>query len=255
MSTENGDSNKEAIPAIIAKLRSQILLFSLAIALVIVSAFGVSGQDAMWPIAAVLLVFLVGASLYVFVEKNKDSRSAPEKASIVSPSKEASSPMDAIPDSRSDKLKVEVWVKPAHSDLAAAVYKIGENIRICVRATTDAYLTLLNIGSDGELTVLFPNKRHQDNHIQMGETYEIPAESYAFDFILEGPVGEDIVKAIVTLDPEPLLATDFNKSGEFFYNVSATATPRTIKVIAREVAQRENRKWAASSTRFKVEEA
>ncbi len=251
MGADEGNAKKEALSAIVAKLRSQILLFSLAIALVIVSAFGLAGRDALWPIAGVLLVFLVGAGLYAFVERVK-----PEAGADGGRAKDevtGGRPLGAIRDGAAGDLRVEVWCRGVADRESSAAYKIGTKIRICVRATEDCYLTLLNVGSDGELTVLFPNRLHQDNRIVRDRIYEIPDAGYAFDFTLEGPAGPDEVKAIVTLDAKPLLETDFTKTGEFFHRMESSAAPRAIRVIAREVETRDARKWASASTRFLVE--
>ena len=242
--------------AIVAKLRSQILLFSLAIALVIVSAFSLAGREALWPIAGVLLVFLVGAGLYAFVERVKPEAGVDggkPKVEAAGGTLEAGKPLSAIRDGGAGDLKVEVWCRGVADRESSTAYKIGSKIRICARATADCYLTLLNVGSDGELTVLFPNRLHQDNRIAGGRVYEIPDSGYAFEFTLEGPAGPDEVKAIVTLDAKPLLETDFTKTGEFFHRMESSAAPRAIKVIAREVETRDARKWASASTRFIVE--
>ena len=251
MPAENADSTKRAISAIVAKLSSQILLFSLAIALVIVSAFAVSGQEALWPIVAVLLVFLVGAFLYVFAEKGKSGGAA------ATGSAEA---MAAVPDKAEASLSVEVWVRnfdqsPTGDHRGEGRYRVGDRVRVSVRASRDCYLTLLNLSSDGSLTLLFPNRFHRDNWIEGGRVYEVPSDDYEFDIVLEEPAGEDRVKAIVTLDPRPLLESDFGPSGSFFHCIERTATPRAMKAVAREVERRDQTQWASASTCFTVEPA
>jgi hypothetical protein len=54
-------------------------------------------------------------------------------------------------------------------------YKVGDEILVKVKASRNCYLTLLNIGTGGKKTVLFPNKSHSDNAIAANTWYEIPA--------------------------------------------------------------------------------
>lgn len=237
---KSGDSTLNLIAK---KIRSQILLFSLAIALVIVILIQVSGADAVWPIAAILVVFLGGAAVYAFVEKGK-VESVGEGAEM----------LEAVPDSKGDALAVSIWVKHADGSDASRGYRLGDQVRVCARATQDCYLTLLNLSSDGELTILFPNRFNQNNRIQAGVTCEVPSEGYGFNIRLEEPAGMDRVKAIVTLDPKPLLETQFGPDGEFFLSVKGTAAPRAMRVVAESVKELGDKRWAAASAEFEVKE-
>lgn len=237
--TANVDDSSSAstLQLIAKKIRSQFLLFSIAIALVIVAVIQTAGVDAALPVGAVLLVFLVGAIVYSFVEKDQGP---------------AADALAEVPDSVGADLAVEVWVKHAHGSRTDEVYRLGDQVRVCVKATQDCYLTLLNLAPDGELTILFPNRHNQNNRIQGGITHEVPSDGYGFNIVLEEPAGVDRLKAIVTRDPAPLLPTQFGPGGEFFHTVSATATPRAMRVVAAEVNKMSDRKWAAASIQFEV---
>lgn len=230
-------SSASTLQLIAKKIRSQFLLFSIAIALVIVALIQTAGVDAALPIGAVLVVFLVGAIVYSFVEKDQGP---------------ASRSFEAVPDAVSKELGVDVWMKHAGSGERKSSYALGEEVRVCVKTSQDCYLTLLNLAPDGELTVLFPNRHNQNNRIQGGMTHEIPSDGYGFNILLEEPAGIDRVKAIVTLDAAPLLKTQFGADGEFFNTVSATATPRAMRVVAAEVEKRSQREWASASFQFEV---
>lgn len=238
MSSDSGAASGDSTLQLIAKkIRSQFLLFCIAIALVIVTVIQTAGVDAALPIGAILIVFFVGALVYSFVEKDK----GPAERSL-----------EAVPDCKGGELALEVWVRHVDSRKAQSEYSLGDQVRVCVRATKDCYLTLLNLASDGELTILFPNRHNQNNRIQGGITHEIPSDGYGFNIVLEEPVGVDRLKAIATLDPKPLLETQFSSDGEFFHSVSPSATPRAMRVVAANVEKREDRSWAAASTEFEV---
>lgn len=237
--TANADesSSGSTLQLIAKKIRSQFLLFSIAIALVIVALIQTAGVDAALPIGAVLVVFLVGALVYSFVEKDQGP---------------ATNVFEEVPDAAAGELAVEVWLKHARADRTDEEYRIGDQVRVCVKATKDCYLTLLNLAPDGEMTILFPNRHNQNNRIQGGLTHEVPSDGYGFNIVLEEPTGIDRVKAIVTQDPKPLLETQFGPDGEFFNSVAATATPRAMRVVAAEVKKMSERKWAAASIQFEV---
>ncbi|MDQ8197009.1 DUF4384 domain-containing protein [Pelagicoccus enzymogenes] len=238
MSSDSGAASSDSTLQLIAKkIRSQFLLFCIAIALVIVTVIQTAGVDAALPIGAILIVFFVGAIVYSFVEKDQ----GPVARSL-----------DAVPDSKGEELELQVWMKHVDPSKPEHVYRIGDQVRVCVRASRDCYLTLLNLASDGELTILFPNRHNQNNRIQGGITHEIPSDGYGFNIVLEEPVGVDRLKAIATLDPKPLLETQFDPDGEFFHSVPSSATPRAMCVVAASVEKRQDREWAAASTQFEV---
>ncbi|MDQ8181714.1 DUF4384 domain-containing protein [Pelagicoccus sp. SDUM812005] len=238
MSSDSGAASSDSTLQLIAKkIRSQFLLFSLAIAIVIVTVIQTAGVDAALPIGAILVVFFVGALVYSFVEKDKGP---------------ASRVLESVPDSQGSELSLEVWVKRAGVNHAERSFRLGDEVRVCVRATKDCYLTLLNVSSDGEMTILFPNRHNQNNRIQGGITHEIPSDGYGFNIVLEEPLGMDRLKAIATLDPKPLLETQFDANGDFFQSVPSTATARAMRVVAANVEKQQDGSWAAASTEFEV---
>jgi hypothetical protein len=56
-------------------------------------------------------------------------------------------------------------------------FKSGEEVILKVRATKDCYVTVLNLGADDTVRVLFPNKWQTDSSIKADEHVEIPDES------------------------------------------------------------------------------
>ena len=100
--------------------------------------------------------------------------------------------------SPSDPLRVDVWANKK-------IYRIGDTIEFSVRVNRDAYVTLINIGASGDVTVIFPNRFHPSHFLRGGQTVTIPAPSWEFSFVVQGPPGFDQVKAIASEDPIPLL--------------------------------------------------
>ena len=56
-------------------------------------------------------------------------------------------------------------------------YRIGETISFSIKSEQDCYLTVLNKGTTGKATVLFPNAFHPDNYIKKNTMILLPSES------------------------------------------------------------------------------
>lgn len=101
--------------------------------------------------------------------------------------------------------KIELWTN--NSD-----FRIGDTIVFYFRAERDCYLNIVNINSQGELTLLFPNQFYRNNFIRAGRTYQIPDESYGFDLEIQPPAGMDRVYAIASNSPIDIFGSDFDQS-------------------------------------------
>lgn len=92
---------------------------------------------------------------------------------------------------------LEVWLA---GDVSS--FGIGENVRFLAEAERDGYLTLVDIGTDGTVTVLFPNPYDRDNAVAEGQRIEFPTESMQSEIQAMPPAGRGMVRAFLT--PEPL---------------------------------------------------
>ena len=232
--------NKELLQLVVKKLSSQALLFSLAIVVVLVTSYVISSQLFNKPgypiIAAILFVFLVATFGYLFVEQKRKAEQGDEatmsqlleKLNVIRNSAEAFS--------------VQVWTTPAAETAAVsrdikvvpsgkrAEYRIGDKVRVHFRANRDGYLTLLNVGTSGKLTILFPNMLHRDNFVYANKEYEIPSQEYGFEYELQGPPGVEVESHRYDAKVE-LLESQFAPDGSLFRTVMPTAAARDIGII------------------------
>jgi hypothetical protein len=79
-------------------------------------------------------------------------------------------------------------------------YNIAEPLYFTFTADKDCYVAIVDIGTSGKMTLLFPNKWHPDNRIENGKMYRIPPEGSDFSFKLTGPPGTEHVKVIASVD-------------------------------------------------------
>jgi hypothetical protein len=95
-------------------------------------------------------------------------------------------------------------------------YKTGEPVVFSFKTNKDCRLTLFNVGTSGKVQILFPNEFHKDNLVKAGATYRVPSKDSKYIFKAQGPAGEDMVKAIATLEKVALVRPEaFRPSGSF----------------------------------------
>lgn len=99
-------------------------------------------------------------------------------------------------------LKVDVW-----SDRGdGAIYKAGERVTIFIRATQDCYLYLIYHDAGGNDVLIYPNARQANNRILGEVIYQIPDGRDSFDFTVQKPFGNELLKAVVSIEPLPDLS-------------------------------------------------
>lgn len=89
-------------------------------------------------------------------------------------------------------------------------FGIGETVMFLAESQRDGYLTLVDLGTDGTVTVLFPNPYDRDNSVRAGQRITFPTESMESEIQAMPPTGRGLVRAFLT--PAPLdipLSDDF----------------------------------------------
>lgn len=98
--------------------------------------------------------------------------------------------------------RLSLWGQSGASDGKVVHARIGDEIVLRFTAERDCYVTLLNVGTSGKISVLFPNQFQPDAWVQAGQTYRT-GEPGAMPFRIRaaGPPGRELVKAIATMEP------------------------------------------------------
>ena len=95
-------------------------------------------------------------------------------------------------------------------------YRLGELLNIECTVNMDGYINVLNVDrTDQKATVLYPNKYHQDNRVQMGTTIKIPSEDDAFQLPAQKPLGENLIVVFVSSDSLNAYEMDGRIAGPF----------------------------------------
>ena len=100
-----------------------------------------------------------------------------------------------------DPLEVVAWV-----DHADNTYAVGETVRLFVKASKDAYVTVLNVGASGRTTILLPNAHQPEVRVAAGQVVEVSPPESGARIQVGGPTGRELIKVIATTRPTPLFA-------------------------------------------------
>lgn len=143
----------------------------------------------------------------------------------------------AAPAETRDRLQVKISTdKPS--------YRIGDTVRFGLRVNRDAYVTLVNIGTSGDITIIYPNRFHPSHFVRAGQDVAIPPPDAGFTLTVQGPAGFDQVRAIATEDPVQLLAGDFAGQSTTFRSLDRVQTRSLVVTINAEREKVAPARWA-----------
>lgn len=122
-------------------------------------------------------------------------------------------------DNDSPPFNVAVWASksptPGKGRDKFLEMSIGDPVYFHFKSDKDTYLTMLNVGADGGITILFPNEYVPFNRVVAGKTYTIPTPEMGFQLNLGGPPGQELVKVFATDFPMELSALNAQVVGGF----------------------------------------
>lgn len=101
-----------------------------------------------------------------------------------------------------EPLRVSIWTDKKS-------YRIGEMISFGLRVNRDAYVTLVNIGTSGDVNIIYPNQFSPNHFVRGGQDVLIPPPTSTFTLTVRGPAGFDQIRAIATDEPISLHASSF----------------------------------------------
>ncbi len=104
-------------------------------------------------------------------------------------------------DAPQSDLMVSAWV-----DRADKTYRVGDTLTLFVKVNQDAYIHVIDVGTSGKVTIVFPNEHQTDNRVRAYQVVQIPARDAGFRFRVGGAAGAELLKIIATNSPEPLFA-------------------------------------------------
>lgn len=101
-----------------------------------------------------------------------------------------------------EPLRVSIWTDKKS-------YRIGDMITFGLRVSRDAYVTLVNIGTSGDVAIIYPNQFSPNHFVRGGQDVLVPPPSATFTLTVRGPTGFEQIRAIATDEPISLHASSF----------------------------------------------
>jgi hypothetical protein len=113
-------------------------------------------------------------------------------------------------------------------------YRVGETVTFHFETSRDAYVTLINAGTSGAVTVLFPNRFSQGQEVKGKTVYSIPRSQDGYTMNVSGPPGIELVYALATLEPIKFIDSDFSGTRSIFRSVDGGVVTRDINAVAKQ---------------------
>ncbi len=143
---------------------------------------------------------------------------------------------------------MNVWLEGGGTSLG-----IGEAVVFHAQTEADGYLTLVDLGTDGTVTVLFPNPYDRDNRVRAGQEIVFPTESMESEIRVQPPAGRGMVRAFLT--PEPLdipLGQDFISGDVLLADLLAEAVHKAAGGLADAPDAVRLEGWASASVVYDI---
>ncbi len=84
--------------------------------------------------------------------------------------------------------------------------KPGDVVKVYFETNTDCYLNLIDAGTSGKITRLWPNQfSGSDNFVRAGQRYSFPGPRDSFAFKVSGPEGIERIIAVAATKPDAII--------------------------------------------------
>jgi hypothetical protein len=129
-----------------------------------------------------------------------------------------------------------------------APFVLGDRIRFQFRTNRPCHVVLIDIGTSGETTVLWPNDWHPDTWLDNEGDHFLPdLERPECDFALTGLSGTERIVAIASLTPLPLPVLP--EPGGTFRSLTTGEIARLVETL-----QHQPSGWTLAVCSFRVEQ-
>jgi TolB-like protein len=150
-----------------------------------------------------------------------------------------------VPEEEPGRLQVKLWTE-------RTVYRLGEDVRLHFVTNRNAYVTLVNVGTSGTVSILFPNRFFRSAFVRGGQQMTVPQDGAGFAFVLQGPPGTEIVRLVASEEPIEFTLTDLAATEAPVRSLGQLETATLTRDIATAKAQRSKEHWAEAVASFEV---
>ncbi|MDO4262651.1 MAG: DUF4384 domain-containing protein [Deinococcus sp.] len=152
-------------------------------------------------------------------------------------------------------LNVQVSVDKDSTGNAVPSYRIGEGIKLNVKTNRDAYVYLFNVGADGKVDQILPNRLSGSNYVPANSTWTFPAANANFSYSVDGPAGLNKVLALASLTELSLNdLANFENAQSQFANVNVSGQQGLAQALSIVVNPLPQNSWVSDTAFFDVTE-
>ena len=141
-------------------------------------------------------------------------------------------------------------------DVGKPVFTEGDNMAITVKPTRDSYIQIFNVGADGAVTALVPNRYHRDKLVRAGAAFRFPSMEEERQGIRltatlsdNATSSEEKITVIATLRDVDLVGTDFQ---EAIFKVFDGKTTGLITNLNQKLSALADTEWVQDTTAYKI---
>lgn len=134
--------------------------------------------------------------------------------------------------------------------------RIGDRLQFIFQASEDCYLTLVDLGTSGRVTIIYPNWHQRGERVSARHPLLIPPVSgRSFDYVIAPPAGEELIMALATREPmdafSPSQWAELEQS--IVYQPDRHVLSRDIQVVKTSFPRETGANgWSLSSCRIEI---
>lgn len=162
------------------------------------------------------------------------------------------------------RLQVRLWVEPTSlpeartrdirlvpRDHAGTQFRLGARVRVGFQANQDCWVTLVDVGTSGTVSVFYPPPPGAARPVCAGQSHYFPSAEDGFDFVLSGQTGLETIRAYASCTPFHLDTLQLDAQGRR-KPLSSAMTKRDIAVVASAGAIEPTEDEANASCQFEI---
>jgi len=130
----------------------------------------------------------------------------------------------------------------------------GDTVTVYFEPDKDCYLTLIDVGTSGKITRLWPNEfSGNDNFVQAGKRHSFPGPSDRFVFRVSGPEGIERIAAVASTEKNAIIREDeFSEYKSGFKSYRKNLKDLVVEAVNRSEGLSENVNWGTAEAKLVV---
>lgn len=154
-----------------------------------------------------------------------------------------------VPINSDNKTKVKIDLRVNKTRL-----KPGDTVKVSFETDRDAYLTLVDVGTSGRITRLWPNQfSGSDNLVRAGKRYAFPSSTDRFQFTVSGPEGLERIVAFATSEKNRILKEEeFSEYHNGFKSYSKNLKDLVVEAVRRTDRLSDGVNWGTAEVRMVI---